>query len=104
MIGPLDTIVGQPSVASWGSGRLDVFARGIDGLTKHYWYPGGWGPESLGGQITGTPSAVSWGANRIDVFARGHDDGLKHISYNGSSWAAETWTGLPIAGSPVAVS
>lgn len=79
-----------PDAASWGSNRLDVFARGTDNALYHRWWDGyGWrGWESLGGSITSDPSAVSWGNGRIDVFARGTDNALYHKFYAGgwSGW------------------
>jgi hypothetical protein len=53
--GPLlnQTISLSPAVSWWGSGRLDMFARGAGGDPVHLWYSSStWtGPESLGGQI-----------------------------------------------------
>ena len=78
-----------PDAASWGAGRLDVFARGASNDLVHASSTrGSWSPiESLGGAITADPTAVSWGSNRIDVFARGQDNGLWHKWWNGSSWS-----------------
>jgi hypothetical protein len=67
------------AVASWGSGHLDVFARGTDNALYHkYWVNGAWsGWESLGGQITSDPAAVAW-PGHVEVFARGTDYQLYH--------------------------
>ena len=36
-------LTSAPAACSWGEGRLDVFARGIEGNLWHKWYgPGGW--------------------------------------------------------------
>jgi hypothetical protein len=75
------------AVSSWGAGRLDVFAKGVDNNLWHTWYIGGgdwhnW--ESLGappGGLTSAPSAVSWGAGRIDIFARGNNFALWQLYY-----------------------
>jgi kumamolisin len=77
-----------PAVASWGPGRLDVFAVS-GGTLRHKKYAGGWGPwENLGGAITSAPSAVSWTTGRIDVFAKGASNELTHTWYNDSTgWA-----------------
>jgi Common central domain of tyrosinase/Polyphenol oxidase middle domain/Repeat of unknown function (DUF346) len=78
-----------PGVASWASGRLDVFARGTDSALWHKWYENGWSDwESLGGTLTSSPAAGSWDQGRIDVFARGTDSALWHKWYeNGwSDW------------------
>jgi hypothetical protein len=78
----------SPASASWGAGRLDVFARGEDGALWHSGWNGtswsGW--QSLGGGLTSAPAAVSWGPNRIDVFVKGTDNALWHIAWNVSSW------------------
>ena len=47
-----ETLGGQltsgPGVASWGPGRLDVFARGSDNSLIHKWYSNGWWNLVLG--------------------------------------------------------
>ncbi|MEO6797992.1 MAG: CAP domain-containing protein [Candidatus Dormibacter sp.] len=81
-----DTPAGRAvAVASWASGRLDVFARGANNALMHRWFDSGvWSAwESLGGQLTSDPAAVSWGPGRIDVFARGTDNSLMHTWYDG---------------------
>jgi hypothetical protein len=78
------SIVGDPDLSSWGSGRLDVFARGADNTLQHKWYTdsSGWsGWESLGGSLTSGPGAVSWGVNRIDVVARDVNGAVAHWWY-----------------------
>jgi spore germination protein YaaH len=93
-----------PDVASWGSNRLDVFARGTDNALYHRWWDGkawrGW--ESLGGVITSDPSAVSWGNGRIDVFARGTDNALYHRFFSGTWSAWESLGGALTSGPDVA--
>lgn len=78
-----------PDVSSWGSGRLDVFIRGLDNQLWHRWFDGtnwsGW--EALGGILTADPSAVSMSPNSIDVFGRGQDNQLWHRSWNGTTWS-----------------
>jgi murein DD-endopeptidase MepM/ murein hydrolase activator NlpD len=87
-------IASGPAVASWASGRLDIFARGADNSLIHKWYGNaGWsGWESLGGVITSDPAAVSWGNGRIDVFARGGDNALWHRFWDTDRWGA--WESL----------
>src|SRR5690606_32682606 len=81
------------AIASWRSGRSDVFTRGRDGVLYHCvayrsrccregsnsTTPLGrtvdvskW--ENLGGVIVGSPAAVSWDNGRIDLLAGGTDD------------------------------
>ncbi len=86
-------------VASWGSGRLDVFIRGSDNALWHRFYDAGaWSAwESLGGKISGTPAAVTWGVNRLDVFARGADNHLWHVC--AARTTASGTAGTTVAGS-----
>jgi spore germination protein YaaH len=93
-------------VASWGRGRADAFARGLDnGLTHSWWDGTSWsGPESLGGSLTADPSAASWGANRIDVFGRGSNNELLHKWWGGSGWSGWETLGGGLSGGPDAAS
>jgi hypothetical protein len=85
-------LVGSPDVSAWGTGRLDVFGRGLDDSLVHKWFDGAWrGWETLGGVLTSNPAAVSWGPGRIDVFARGTDGALWHRWFDGS-WSG--WESL----------
>jgi hypothetical protein len=95
----------SPAVASWASGRLDVFWRGPGGDLRHRWFNGSWSAEeSLGGQITSDPAAISWGPNRVDVFARGTAGDLLHRWYDGSWQPWESLGGQLAPGSGPAVS
>jgi hypothetical protein len=77
-----------PGVASWGSGRLDVFVRGTDNaLYQRSWDGTRWVDwQALGGVLTADPAAVSWGSGRIDVFVRGTDNALYQRSFDGGRW------------------
>lgn len=87
-------VTSGPATASWGPGRLDVFARGTDGQLWHKWYTGAWaGWEPLGGSLASDPAVVSWGPNRIDVFARSASGALLHRWWDGSQWRG--WETLP---------
>jgi hypothetical protein len=91
-------IRGKPAITSWGPGRLDVFARGLDNTLKHGWLNNNtppWHWENLGGNLTSSPAAVSWGVNRIDVVARGTHNGLSHKFYNGQGWSGWSTLGGP---------
>ncbi|MEO6797997.1 MAG: hypothetical protein ABI401_08390 [Candidatus Dormibacter sp.] len=77
-----------PDVASWGPGRLDVFAAGANHELEHKYYDGSWHPwENLGGYLVGDPGAVAWGVNRLDVVVRGGDDQLWHKWWDGTGWS-----------------
>ena len=83
-----------PVVVSWGEGRIDVFAIGLDGAMyeRHYDYPA-WSPEwvSLGGFFTSPPAAVSWGAGRLDVWGIGSNAQMYHKAYDGN-WDNEWYS------------
>lgn len=93
-----------PDVASWSTGRLDVFTKGADQGLWHVWWDGfGWsGWERLGGFMASDPAAVSWGPGRIDVFIRGTDNQLWHRFYDGSWSAWESLGGTLTSGPDVA--
>ncbi|MGI2904554.1 S8 family serine peptidase [Tolypothrix sp. VBCCA 56010] len=79
-----------PSVASWGSGRLDVFVRGTDDAVWRKWSANGgasWSNwESLGGVVTSSPASISRAPNLIEVFVRGTDSKLYHKWWDGTAW------------------
>jgi len=85
-----------PAVASWGSGRLDVFVRGTDNAVWHKWFSGGrWsGWQSLGGRIIGEPAAASTGAGKLDLFARATNNVLYTRNYGVSSVGWSAWASL----------
>ena len=104
------SLASDPAAVSWGSGRIDVFARGTDNALKHLWYQAGtgagWQPwESLGGNLTSAPAVASWGAGRLDVFALGTNSSLKRRAYQaglGAGWQdwedlGGNWTSAPDA-------
>jgi hypothetical protein len=95
-----------PGAASWGAGRLDAFATGLDGALWHIAWTGtawsGW--QSLGGGLTSSPAAVSWGSGRIDVFARGQDNAMWHIAWDGAAWSGWQSLGGGFGSGPAAAS
>ena len=95
----------DPAAVSWGTGRIDVFARSTKGTLLHKWFEGGWFPwQDLGGAITSGPAAASWASGRLDVFARGTDNTLQHIAYSGGVWSAWQGLGGGLSSAPAAVS
>ena len=99
-----DGLTSDPSAVSWGSGRIDVFARGADNALWHRWYAGSWSAwESLGGALSSGPDASSWGSGRLDVFARAKDNSLQHMSYEGK-WSGWESLGGGLTSDPSAVS
>ena len=88
-------LASAPTVVSWGTDRLDVFAAGTDyAVWQKYWtFAGGWsGWASMGGTIKGKPKAVARAVNRLDLFARGESDALFTKRWDGSSWSG--WSSL----------
>jgi len=74
--------------ASWGTTRLDVFARSSsNGLIHNAWDGTQWlGWEVLDGYLTASPDAVSPAANRVDIFTRAGDNAVWHKYWNGTAW------------------
>lgn len=96
----------DPSVVSWGPGRIDVFARGLDDALIHTSHENGWqGWEHLGGIIDGRPSAISAAPGHLDIYVRGRgNDRLFHKWFTGSSWIGFEVIGeWQIDSSPVAL-
>lgn len=102
-----------PEVSSWGRGRLDVFANGVDGALWHKFYASsvGWSGWSSLGAPTGVtlasdPVAISWGVARIDVFVRGSDNALWHKYYdvNVGGWSIWYSHGGSLGSGPAATS
>jgi hypothetical protein len=89
-----------PALASRGTGRLDLFVRGPDGLIQHSFNDGaGWSAwASLGGAAMSAPAAVAAGANRIDVWARGAGSAIQHDVWQAATgWSgwSDTWRAGP---------
>ncbi|HST68100.1 MAG TPA: hypothetical protein VLI94_00395 [Solirubrobacterales bacterium] len=95
-------IVGDPELATTGTGRLHVFARGTDNALKHKWFGNGvWsGWESLGGTLTSSPGAVAWGSNRLDVVGRSATGSVIHWWFDGATWHSGDDLGGIIVGDP----
>jgi len=81
-----------PEAVSWGSGRIDVVARGGGDAIYHKYYISGqgWLPsdhfEDIGGIANNGPGIASWGVNRLDVFCPDTSDSLRHKYFNGTDW------------------
>lgn len=76
------------TAVSWGTNRIDVFARGNDNTLRHRVYEGTWHDwHSLEGNIQGAPAAVCSGEGRLDVFVRGADDALWYRRFENGLWS-----------------
>lgn len=96
-----------PAIASWGPGRLDVFATAVDGALWHRWWEGEWQPwEWLGGSLAegSTLAAMAPAPGRLDLFARGVDRALWHRSLGNGGWGAWEPLGCCISSDPAAAS
>ena len=104
-------LTSSPAIASWGPGRLDVFARGPD---KNIWHRGygssvGWSAwqslgappgyfdptsdvQSIDGSNSG-PDAASWAAGRIDLVVVAADGAAWHKAYS-STTGWQGWVSL----------
>jgi len=84
------TLTCDPTVSSWGSGRLDVFTCDTSNHLAHkYWNGSSWSSweggatiADYGQTLTSAPAAVSWGSGRIDVFARDTNNNLIQKVYD----------------------
>ena len=53
------SVIGQPTVVSTDSGRMDVFATGADGAVHQKWWDGsGWRPSQDGWESLGRPEVA----------------------------------------------
>lgn len=74
-------LLSSPAAVSWGTGRIDVFARGEENLF-HLPFENDWGAwEDLGGIMKGGPGVCSWAPGRLDVFIRRQDNRLAHRAF-----------------------
>lgn len=83
-------LTSAPTVASWGSNRMDVLVRGADYAIWHRAWNGigwtNWG--SIGGIFSSAPDAVSWGPDHISVVAKDGANNLQMKTWDGSAWSA----------------
>ncbi|MEU5522808.1 matrixin family metalloprotease [Streptomyces sp. NPDC047860] len=88
----------HPVVGSNADGRMEVFARGLDGALWHVRQTApssGWsGWESLGGGIQGAPCVDRNADGRMEVFARGLDGALWHIRQTAPNSGWSGWESL----------
>jgi hypothetical protein len=101
---------GAPTLASWGVGRVDLFARAGNALYQKTRTDSGWLPAAtdtwqLTTGLASDPSAVGWQGQNIDIVWRGTANQVIHFYWDGTgSWKTEDLGGI-IDGRPsVAVS
>jgi phage gp45-like len=103
------TLTSSPAAVSSTSGRIDLFARGINGsLYQKTYKNNGWSAwTSLGGHLATTtgPAVSSWSSTgRLDVFVVGTDYALWHRYYQNNVWSPWESLGGRLTASPAAVS
>jgi hypothetical protein len=113
-------ILSDPTVSSWGPGRMDLFVYAEDNGHNldllHTWADNStWSDtwENLGSVTTNPtpiqlgihPSAVSWGSGRVDVFAHSVNNTVLHKWFDNGQWS-NGWEDLggSVLDSPSAVS
>lgn len=86
------SITSGPAVAAWGSGRIDIFARGTSGQLMHKVYDGdlygAW--NDLRGSLAAdsSPAAIGGVFHSLDVLVRGADNALWHkYTTGGGGWS-----------------
>ena len=84
-----------PAAASWGPGRLDVFAVHSDGTLQHVWFgDSSWSnpePVSPSVKMRSTPMVLVTGSNQLEVVAPGRDHNMWRKTLKGSTWDSENW-------------
>jgi len=100
------SLTSGPGVSSWGSGRLDMFARGTDNAVWHRWFDvGGWRDwESMGGTAASDPAAVSWSNGHVDLLVRRSDNAIWRRVFDGGVWHDWESLGGNVASGPAASS
>jgi hypothetical protein len=84
----------NPAAASWGSGRLDVFALGDEDVLQHTWYDNnsGFGDKwdspipGPSGEMFFEPAAVSCDPGRIDVVVGATNQVIDSHVIDGQVW------------------
>lgn len=93
-----------PAVASWGSGRLDVFYRGCEfgpsgaGVFHRSWNGSSWSPEAnRGGCLASGPGTDAWAPEWLVAHYRGCDSPgrMYKLTWNGSAWAEALFSSWP---------
>lgn len=111
------TPASAPTVASWGTGHLDVFWRdtnnqlrwlGFDRANKGKpgYTPNGWfnAERVVGNNVTGDPTAVERTTNIIDLFWRDASGQLQHRYNNTGVWSNVIPLGVTASTAPSATS
>lgn len=86
----------QPAAVSWGSGRLDIFARGTDNAIWWYFWDGTtWSQEwySLGGKFVSAPTVASKDVGRLTVFGVNEKGALLTKYFENGAWSYQ-WNDL----------
>lgn len=100
------TLTSDPDMSGWGSGNLNVFARGTDNaIWRRNWNGSSWSEwSSIGCCLVSGPASVNRDGNKIDVVGRvsGNSIGRWYTTNNGTSWSYENIGGNFISDPAVA--
>lgn len=93
------TLTGRPAVVGFGRNRVNIYARGTDGVIAAKWWDGGaWstGWTSLGGPaMLSDPAAVAFQGRKIALAAIGPSNHVYVKLWDGVSWAPVSgWTDM----------
>lgn len=93
------TLTGRPAAVGFGRNRINIYARGTDGIIVAKWWDGGtwsngWTP--LGGTtMQSDPAAVAFQGRKIAVAAIGPSNRMYVKLWDGGSWAPVSgWTDM----------
>ena len=96
----------SPAAVSWDEHRIDVFARGTDGMLYQKWWDGtSWQGWTGHGAISRfAPAVSSRKPNHLDVYCVAEDNSLWHRLWTGSNWSNWETLGGVLTEGPAAVS
>ncbi len=102
VMAPVPVTRTAPAIASWGTDRIDIFARGLDKAAYHKAWAQGWFPsqndwEPIGGGFDGALGVESWGPDRLDAFGVGLDKAMWHKAW-ARGWSPGQVEWEPIGG------
>jgi hypothetical protein len=99
------TFKSPPTITSWSTNRLDIFAVGTDDIIYHISYDSRWLDwKGVSGPAESEVAVVVSDVNQLDWFAIGLDDGLWHRNLTGNTWGPLTPLGGICNSAPAVVS
>src|SRR5262245_14416869 len=98
------TVASAPAIASWETGRLDIFVLGSDARFWQKTYDGAWQDWTVipDGVLTSRPAAASLRPGHIALFGRGTDAALYYKVFDAGAWGGWSSLGGDVVGGPAA--